>query len=478
MPEVFRTDNPLQYTDLDGVIVTEKNPPPTVVSAGTNNCVLIAQFERGPANDPQLISSISELQSVFGNNPIYGGNKALRLKRWSNLYVTRVVAAGAVAATWTQTVSSKDLITITAKYKGVYGNAIKVTITDGTTSNTKKFTFQEGETTEVYDNVIAEGKTDEQLNEIFKTSTLVVVTGAHATDEVEDVANQALTTGIDGSPAATDYKTAIEASNVNVSGKIFFTDDQSAGVKANLANFVKTEGSGQCIVGPEDLDVTVASAITDYQTVSDNQGRVLYAYNPPRLNVEGVIVEESPVFLAASVLNLTPPHISPAAASTVNYTQGAVGVKFNLSRANLILLERAGIMAFENDQDLGVKIVSGVTANPQFSVLRRRMSDFYINSVANYLKYYTNEPNSMLNRASIKAAIKNFDQQLVFNGVLPGDSEVADGLAFSVRTEGLTSSSEMAEGILKIEIKRRLFATARFIVLIATISESVVVEEV
>ena len=474
MPEVFRTDNPTQYRQLDGVIVTEKNPPPTVVSAGSNNCVFIGQFERGPENRVTFLTSISELQSLFGSNQEFSGNRALRLKKWSNLYATRVVAAAAKQA---EKVFDTDKLTVKAKWKGAYGNGITVTISAGTNSGTQKLVASEGDTVETFDNIEFAGKSDDQLAEIFKSSELIAVSDAHATIDPTNASDQALAGGVDGSPSAADYKTAIEASNVSASGKIFFTDDQSSGVKANLANFVKTEGNGQCVLGQADLNVSVADAITDFTSLSDQNGRVLYAYNPVSFNVEGALVDENPVYLLASILGLTAPHISPAAASTTQYTESAVGVKNQLSRANLIALKNAGIMAFEDDPDLGVKVVSADTANPQFSVLRRRMSDFYINSITRYLKYYINQPISALTKAEIRAAIQSFDDSLVNQGILPSDDEVRDGVAFSVTLDGVTSPQEEKEGLLKIEIRRRLYAAARYLVLLTTISETVNVEE-
>lgn len=474
MPEVFRTDNPLLYTQLDGVIVTEKNPPPTVLSAGSNNCVFIGQFERGPENDPAYLSSISELQSLYGSNQAYSGNKSLRLKRWSNIYVTRVVASGAAQASKD---FDSDKLTVKAKWKGKYGNEIKITIAQGTNTGTQKLTASEGDLVETFDNIEFAGKNNAELNEIFKSSTLIVVSDAHATIDPTNVADEALAGGLDGSISASDYKTAIENSNVNVSGKVFFTDDQSAGVKTNLANFVKTEQNGQCVIGPESLDTSVADAITDYASNSDQQGRVLYAYNPIKLNIEGVITEESPVFMLASILSNTAPHISPAAASVANYTGTAVGVKYNLSRAQLILLKRAGILAFEDDQDIGVTPVSADTANPEMSVVRRRMSDFYINSIARYLKEYTNEPITMLNKQSIIAAIHSFDDTLVTNGIVPANDEVREGAAFRVTIDGVTSPQEEREGLLKIRLERRLYAAARYLVLQTTISEKAVIVE-
>ena len=478
MPAVFRTQNPLQYTELEGVIVTELSPPPALVSAGSNNTVLVAQFEKGPEKESRFVSSVSELQSIFGDNLAYGGNKVLRLKKFNNLYVIRVVAAAAAKANWTQTSGVNQLATFTAKYKGKYGNSIKVTIADGSTSGTKKVSFSLGTVLESFDNVETAGKTNSELKEIFRSSSLVDVTGAHATEDIVNVASQALATGTDGVVAPTDYTNALnDAGSIPVSGKVYVSDLQTAAVQAVMANFVKTSQDGQCVIGPSSLDTSVTDAIAEFAILKDNKGRVLYVYNPPLFNVEGDIEAESPAYLAASILSLTPPHVSPAAARTVDYTQTAVGTKFNLSRANLISLRKAGIMQFEDDSSLGVKIVSGVTGNPEFSVLRRRMSDFYINSVANYLKNYQDEPNSVVLRSSIKSAIQAFDETLVRARVLPGDEEVTSGKAFYVETEGITSDHEKAMGILKIILRRRLFPAASFLVLVATISESVLIEE-
>ena len=322
MAEIFYSDNPLEFTKLEGVIVSEKSPIPSVIRAGANAGIFIAQFEKGPANSPKRVSSIDEMQEIYGDNPVYGGNKALRLKGWSNLYVVRAVASDAVKATITQTVSTKDLLTVTAKYFGKYANALKVNIADGTNANTKKLTFTLGNEIETFDNLVLAGKTDNELAELFRTSKLVVVSDTHATDEPEN-ADLTLATGSDGSIAGDDYKKAIEASNLNIAGKIYFTDDQSLPVKSALANFIKTERSGICILGPVDNDVSVENAVSEANGLQDQEGRVLYAYNPVLYNILGVIEEESPVFLVASLLNLTPPNRSISSAQNKVLAQTA-----------------------------------------------------------------------------------------------------------------------------------------------------------
>ena len=480
MPSPYVTDNPLEFTQFPGVYISEKAPPPTVIGTGTNNVILIGQFERGPVNEPHAIGSTAELQDLYGNNPIYTGNKALRLKRWNNLHVIRAVAAAASEATITQTITSKNTFTATALYKGVYGNKIKITVADGTNANTKKFTVTDEGTSkivEVYDNLTIQGSSDTELQAVFENSKLVKITSAHATEEPGD-GTLTLAGGTDGVIASTDYTNAINNADINLSGKIYFTDDQSAGVKAALSNFVKTEQAGLCVVGPSTLTVGIDDAITDAKLYLDSAGRVLYAYNPLKFNINGVLTEESPVYMAVSVLGLVSPQVSPAAARTTRYTSTAADVKYNINRTNFIKLYNAGIMAFENDPDLrGIKLAMAPTGNPQLTVQRRRVTDFYLKSVAFFLKYYQSEPISAILKQEVVANIESFDQTLINNGVLPSEQDVGRKVLL-VRTDGVGSADDEKRGILKIEIQRVLFSPADFIVVEATIGETVEVREV
>ena len=480
MPEPFQTNNPLEFTQLPGVYISEKTPPPTVVAVGTNNVIFIGQFERGPENQPTAIGSITELEETFGNNPAYTGNKALRLKRWTNLHVLRALAAAAAAANVTQTVTSKNTFTATALYKGVYGNKIKINVSDGTNANTKKFTITDGGTSgleEVYDNLALPGKTDSELAITFQSSKLVKITSAHATEAPGD-GDLTLTGGTDGVIASTDYQSAIDNADIRANGRIYFTDDQSAGTKAALSNFVKLQQAGVCVVGPSGTSVEIDAAVTDAALYLDQNGRVLYAYNPILYNVNGVLEEESPVYLSASILGGIAPQISPLSVQdTRNLTATAAGVKLNINRTNLKKLRRAGIMAYEfHPNTRSVKLATAPTGNPQFTIQRRRFTDFYLKSIALFLENYQSRPNSLNLRKEIYANIIQFDQGLVNAGVLP--SEQDEGMkVLLVETEGLVTPNERAQGLLKIKIQRRLFASADFIVLEAEIGETVQVRE-
>lgn len=120
---IFRTNDPTQFDDIDGIIVDEQAPPPSVTGVSANTAIMVGQFQRGPEGLSSSIGSLGELQELYGKSS-FSGNKALKNKRFGRLKLIRAVASDAVKA-FLQ-VDSK--ITFTAKHKGIYGNSIKVTV--------------------------------------------------------------------------------------------------------------------------------------------------------------------------------------------------------------------------------------------------------------------------------------------------------------------------------------------------------------
>ncbi len=123
---IFRTNNVAEFDDVDGIIVNEVSPPPSVQGVSSNTAILLGQFERGPRGDlSEFVGSIGELHEIYGKSTATG-NLELRNKRFGRLKVIRVAAADAVKATLT--VDAK--LRFDAKFVGVYGNSIKVTVED------------------------------------------------------------------------------------------------------------------------------------------------------------------------------------------------------------------------------------------------------------------------------------------------------------------------------------------------------------
>ena len=473
---IFRSTNPTEFDDIDGIIINEQNPPPSIAGVGANVAILVGQFQRGPL-DLTSLGSIGELHELMGRSS-YGGNLALKNKRFGALRVIRVAAAAAVSAFKAFQSTATDRITFTAKYKGVYGNSIKVTIDTGTTTG-KKYTIQDTSVdavlpAEVYDNVVITDIT----SATFAESKLVTVTVNSTAAEPTNAAATALATGSDGVVADSDYEAAIALAQVENAGNVMFLDSYNANRNLYLKTHALALKDKMVILcGPEVQ--TKAAAISDVAGYRSDY--IVYAYPYVKTVIDGAEMVQNPASWVASVISQTSPHIDPAYAGNKDFLGGITGLKYSLTRTDHVDLNAAGVMCIEMDRDIGTKIKNGVTteisSSAKKAVLRRRMASYLQDSIAYFLKQYQNAPNTKENRTEVKGAILGFIQRHERDGVLPGDDEVSGGKAKIVDTETLNTPSVIAQGYFKILYRQRIHSSMRFIELQAEIGEGVVVTE-
>jgi hypothetical protein len=476
---IYRTNNPLEFDEVDGIVIDEKAPSPQVQGVGTGVAILVGQFQRG-LQALESISSISDFQEKFGNSS-YIGNIQLKNKKFaSGMKIVRVIASDAAAA---QVIAddgvTTDLLQFDAKSKGVYGNSLSVTIEAGTDSGVK-ITIKDGNANavlddEVYDNyVIASGVAP------FSSSNLVDVVLLASSAEPALAAETNLAGGSDGTVADTDYEAAIQLCEAEWSGNILFLDEYNAVRNAYLKTHAGlTQDKMVICAGPEAETVSEANAAV--ATLRDTDGRIIYAYNWVQTLVNGVPTYTSPASWYASILSQSGPYIDPAYTDNSKFLFGVLGLKKSLTRADYISLMDNGISSFEFDPDVGFKIKSGVVTqianSSKLTVLRRRMADYLSVSIAKFLKSYQNAVNSQENRNAVKAAILNFVQSQEALGILPKDAEVQGGSAKLVDIASLNTDLSIAQGKFFIQYKQRIYSSMRFIVLRAEIGESVVVTE-
>ena len=477
---IYRSTNPTEFDDVDGIIINETAPAPNISGVEANVAILVGQFERGLAPLAE-VGSIGELHEVYGADPDFEGNKALKNKKFGRLRIARVIAADGVVATKAFQSSTTDRITFSAKQgKGAYGNGITVTIATGTNVG-KKYTIADTNSTavlpvEVYDDVeIADITTS-----TFAASKLITAVVNSTAAEPTNAAATALATGSDGTIVNGDYEDAIAECEVEGAGNFLFLDVYNDTRNGYLEAHAAATADKMVIIAGAESD-TVANAITDVADYRDTEGRIIYAYPWVQTVIGGANVYQSPASWYASILSQSAPHIDPAYVSNSQYLGGITGLKLNLSRANYIALKYAGISAFEYDSDIGFKVKSGVVTqisnSSKIMVMRRRMADYLAVSIAKYLKNYQNAPNTLQNRSEVKAAIVRWDNEQENSGILPKNSEVASGLAKLIDTESLNTDASIAAGFFKVLYKRRIYSSMRFIVLQAEIGESVVVTE-
>jgi hypothetical protein len=476
---IFRTNDPTQFDDIDGIIIDEQAPPPAINGIAANVGILVGQFQRGPTELSLAMGSIGEFHEIYGKSA-FSGNKQLKNKKFGQLKIIRAVAAAAVKATKAFQSSATDRITFTAKYLGAYGNNIKVTIAAGSTSG-KKYTIQDTNVdavlpTEVYDNVVITAIT----SSTFAASLLVDVTVNSTAAEPSDVAATSLATGADGTIADTDYETAIEKAGVEKAGNVLFLDSYNSAKNGYLEVHAATYQDKMCILcGPEVQ--TRASAITDVANYRDTDGRLIYAWPYVQTRIDGLLEYTPPAAWIASIFTQISPHIALSWTQNAKYLGGITDLKYKESRNGYIALDAAGICSLELDLDIGFLVKNAVTTqianSSKRTILRRRMADFLQDSIAYFLKNYQNDVNSKEKRTEVKSAILDFDTRLVLDGIVPGAQDVKDGAPVLVDTESLNTDNVVASGMFKILYKRRIFSSMRYIVLTAEIGESVVVTE-
>jgi hypothetical protein len=137
---IYRSTNPAEFDDVDGIIVNESAPAPNIKGVSTGIAILVGQFQRGPAALTE-VGSIGEFHEIYGKSD-YPGNKELKNKKFSRLVLGRVIASDAVQASKAFQSSAANRITFAAKQgKGVYGNNIQVKIEEASSARQEKHTI-------------------------------------------------------------------------------------------------------------------------------------------------------------------------------------------------------------------------------------------------------------------------------------------------------------------------------------------------
>ena len=472
---IFRTNNPMQFAEVDGIVIDETAAEPSIRGVGTGLAILVGTFNKGPTNQMIEPGSQERIIETFGNDS--SGYDSLRNKRFARLKIIRVAPTPGVKATLNLNngSSSTTALTLNAKNAGVSGNTISAIVEAGSNEG-RKYTFKQGDTTEVYDDIVVSA-IDETT---FAASALVDVVIVDITEELATVSETNLAGGVDEKITDDNYLASIKVAEAQNAGNILFldvyNDVRNAALKVHAGI---TQDKDVILAGPE--DETVAEVKERVESLRDTDGRLYYAFNWPETLIGSVPTFVSPASFLASLISQTPAHIDPAAARNSGLLYGITRLKQDLTRADYIQLHDAGVAAFEFDPDIGFKLKSGITtqiANPdKTTIVRRRMADYLTNSIGRYLKLYQNDINSLAGRTAVKAAIMDFIQRQVELGILPGDNEVEGGRASIVDTEVLNSNESIAREEFFISYKQRIYSAMRYIVLKAQVGKNIVITE-
>ena len=471
MARAMRTNNPSEWTALDGIYIDEINPPGKVTNLGSAVVALIGAFQMGPY-DPTTIGSSKQLLSTFGSGN-YDGFKCLNGKTFTNLVVTRVAGTSKKAAFGTLMDGASTptaSMVVTAKYEGSYGNVMtaKVLTATSAAADAVNILVSYGTTTELFENVTLAGLATAKVGDL---ATITKADGATAISVLNQVVT--LAQGSDGTVATADYVTALEKLEGYDGVTIVIADNPTEDINLALIAHCNKMGDRVPVLAlPKGTTKSAAiTAIANLRSAGDRGILVwpwLYQYNMYTDKTE----LSNPSAWAAALICQIPEEWDPAIADGAKYITGVKGLEFpNLNRQDYIELKNAGIMAFEFDKDIGYKVKSGVTMSTNAAlcmVFRRRMSDRITTEIGVALKPYQNKIMTDDTEADCLGAVTRYLQDYKDKKRIK---------AYKVDGESMNTDTSRANGEFHILILVQLFSSMRYIVLHAQIGETVLITE-
>lgn len=496
MTDIMNIDNILDATQVDGVYILEQDPPGQVIGRGTGVVGIVGQFERGPVNQIVEIGSPAHFARIFGGYGPSSGNgfngyNLIARKRFKQLRIVRVKASAQAKAAKSFNATATPVFKVTAKYVGAYGNNYKAQILAPTDGD-----IAEGFRLKVYykDELVLDV---DNLNAALGASLSLPendhVTGAMESAQVtapDVAAATALISGADGTPADTDYTG--DGSNVNGirlfeqvnDVNILACGKYNAAIKAALLSNASLTRDKMVVIAPDADDDTITDIVAD--AADYRYDRVIYTapyikqYSFERGDFDNVPAAG----IMASILSEFGPHIDPAVINSTDLTKAIGGLSSggtSFTWNDYVTLNKAGVSALTFNPVYGYKFKNGVTTSLQSGkevILRRRMTDFLQNSIADRLVFWQNKVNKRENHLAIKGEIENFLRDLGRKGVLPTEKDMDPGtFPFLVDIESLNDNTTIANGEFHILLKVRIFSSMRYIVLKTIIGTGVEVRE-
>jgi phage tail sheath protein FI len=293
-----------------GVYISERLLPPVLPSGVTANAAgaVVAPFAQGPETIT-LVNSWYEFTKYFGGyNATYPATfqvGSFFANGGRELYVQRLLAANAVAASRNIINGSAQIATVTSKNAGTDGNNLRVVVTAGSVSGTFTLTLykESGVANDISDDVLLERYEnivfDDATSSDFAETVInlvspnieieVLASGLSGTDPV--AATYPLTSGSNGTAtAATDY-TAYKGTSDSVFER-FTSLDRPLVVFLPVANALASgtvgvfdaatswaeENNGFVVIGT-DPDLTVANAVSFAGSLTDTSNAAVYYPN-------------------------------------------------------------------------------------------------------------------------------------------------------------------------------------------------------
>jgi len=403
---------------LPGVYITEQSGVNATPSEFGSSLGVVGNFYFGEPNKIIELNSILDFESKLGGlNKDYPDSIALyaaMLQKPRKVKAVRIIGTNAQKASVTLDDGQStptDLITITAKYEGAFGNDVSVEIKDGTAV----ITFGGMSEKYVYSNV-------QGLVDAINSGSEIVDATFVAEGTIKD-GTTALTGGSDGTISDTDYIGAYDSSSDTRTGLyvldteddvdiVWMGGDESATKRTAL--LTNADEYNRIAVLPLTSGSNLQTAVTDAKTIDNYRAFVAF----PDVIVNTKLGEEtvSASAVVAGILGAIPVQNSPAG-QPIN---GVQGVARGLTKSEMETLVDAGINPIALSAG-AYRLKTGWTATTNSDwqqVGIRRVFD-YAQRVANTsLEKFVSQPNTPTLWSQVRAMLTSLGHQMVSAGMI------------------------------------------------------------
>lgn len=515
MTDIYFSTNPSDYTKLEGLYISERNPPGFIQGADLSVVGLAGKCVRGPLT-PQLITSPARFLEVYGGRDRTalgtGGARvgevhgALLNKKFGAIVVRRVAAADAVKAafTWESAAGGggTQLLKIEAANVGLWGNDVAFKISDPSDANVNHFkcTIRYLGKEYVYDNLDI-SSTNDNLAVVVGTDvgTLVVLTklaagrpsntvastdGADTTAFVllgqTGVAGYTGLAGTDGTLVVGDYNSGMNDLAVYPGVSVCLVPEPVTGSAAtfhgNLVTLASQVSDRIFLTWAQAFGQSVSTEAAQIAAqITTRSDRIWWCYNAPwtiDADTKAEIQTAAHVWLA-SILSQISVGIHAGSAQTQELLAGITRVtQTSLTRADLITLRNAGISTLER-LDEGFQFRSVVTSDltsGKTEGARRRIADFLQLGASKRLRHFVKARNTVPNRATMAAELTAFSraEQNPETGVI--DQFVIDQVSVNTPTQ-------RGQGLEKLLWRVKIVDFILWLVFETEIGSGVVIEQ-
>lgn len=505
-----------------GVYVQENAPAVPVRGQRNRLVALVGQCVRGPSGKAVSCPNYQRFLDVFGDRDrnTKGGTimghvwKALQGKRWGRIYVARVVADDAVAASFTLETAAGGggtaVLRVDAANPGTWGNDVMIRVYAATNADANAFNLAVklyGKV-KVYENIKISAGFDNTNSVIGNDdATLITLTkladgrpvnhaagvdGADADGYVnlgETVAAFTSVAGTEGTIADTDYTAAngpmeiVDAiAGVNACAVV---GNSSADIRDKAEELAGATSQRVWYICMDDEDDLYSDAITERASRSGDRLSLWFnhVYITDPITREEVV--EEPYVFVLSIISQTDPDVHPGEFDNAVLTRSARRVAFELANGVRDALNAGGVSFMLRDLDGAGNdvILPGNALTCDFAINNkdldgRYMKDFILDALAKRLQGDLFKGNTPANRASRASAISSFLDNLARNDrYIMRDEESGKPLYEYTNNSSVNSLAENATGLQRELLIARLIPKNLQIVLQATIGVDATISE-